>query len=43
MVLPYWNQCADFWFSTEVDPIEETGGEGKIDFSMAIGKINNQK
>ena len=29
---PYWKTCADFWFSTEVDPIEETGGEGKNRF-----------
>ena len=29
---PYWKSCADFWFSTEVDPIEETGGEGKNRF-----------
>lgn len=29
---PYWKSCSDFWFSTEVDPIEETGGEGKNRF-----------
>ena len=29
---PYWKSCADFWFSTEVDPIEETGGAGKNRF-----------
>lgn len=40
---PYWKSCADFWFSTEVDPIKETGGEGKIDFFMDIKKIKTRK
>lgn len=29
---PHWKSCSDFWFSTEVDPIKETGGEGKNRF-----------
>lgn len=29
---PYWKSCSDFWFSTEVDPIEETGGAGRNRF-----------
>lgn len=29
---PYWKSCSDFWFSTEVDPIEETGGKGRNRF-----------
>lgn len=29
---PYWKSCSDFWFSTEVDPIEETGGQGRNRF-----------
>lgn len=28
----YWHSCSDFWFSTEVDPIKETQGEGKNRF-----------
>lgn len=40
---PHWKSCSDFWFSTEVDPIKETGGREKIDFFMAIEKINNQR
>lgn len=40
---PYWKSCSDFWFSTEVDPIEETGGKGKNRFFYDIKKITNQR
>lgn len=29
---PYWKSCSDFWFSTEVDPIKETKGQGRNRF-----------
>ena len=29
---PYGKSCSDFWFSTEVDPIMETKGEGRNRF-----------
>lgn len=27
---PYWYSCSDFWFSTEVDPIAESGGKNRF-------------
>lgn len=27
---PYWHSCSDFWFSTEVDPIAESGGKNRF-------------
>ena len=40
---PYWKSCADFWFSTEVDPIKETGGEGKNRFFYGYKEDQNSE
>lgn len=38
---PYWKSCSDFWFSTEVDPIEETGGQGRNRFFYGYRENKN--
>lgn len=40
---PYWKSCSDFWFSTEVDPIEETGGEGRNRFFYGYKEDKNSE
>lgn len=35
---PYNKSCSDFWFNTEVDPIEETKEKGRNRFFMDIKK-----
>ena len=38
---PYWKSCSEFWFSTEVDPIEETGGQGRNRFFYGYKENKN--
>lgn len=40
---PYWKSCSEFWFSTEVDPIEETGGQGKNRFFYGYKENRNSE
>ena len=40
---PYWHSCAEFWFSTEVDPIVETGGRGKNRFFYGYKENKNSE
>ena len=40
---PYWKSCSDFWFSTEVDPIEETGGAGRNRFFYGYKEDKDSK
>ena len=40
---PYWKSCSEFWFSTEVDPIEETGGQGRNRFFYGYKENKNSE
>lgn len=38
---PYWHSCSEFWFSTETDPIVETGGNGRNRFFYGYTENRN--
>lgn len=40
---PYWHSCSEFWFSTEIDPIVETGGNGKNRFFYGYTEGKNDE
>lgn len=40
---PHWHSCSDFWFSTKVDPIEETGGQGRNRFFYGYKEDKNSE
>lgn len=40
---PYWHSCSEFWFSTEIDPIVETGGNGRNRFFYGYTEEKNSE
>ena len=40
---PHWHSCSDFWFSTEVDPIIESGGKNRFFYGYLDNKNSEIK
>lgn len=40
---PYWHSCSEFWFSTEIDPIVESGGNGRNRFFYGYTEGKNSE